>query len=214
MKIRIKLIVFMAGVFILSSLGTSYAQNGRGQSDSPPQGKHKQMFEKMKEELNLTPEQVKVIEEYRKANQAAGKENRQQMMQKQEALRAEIEKDTLDMAAINKIHSEIKELSAAREDQRLSQILKMREVLTPEQRSLMQEHMKGRMKGQGKGNGNGKGMGKGRGKPEVFTKIQQELSLTDEQAAKMMEIFKEEHQKRMEDRGPMGGPGSNEEMPE
>jgi len=84
-------------------------------------------------QLDLTDEQKQKLEANKEQHRSKMEEARQEMKANKEALRAELMKPQLDMPKINGIHDRIKVLQNQMEDEKLSSILVVRGILTPEQ---------------------------------------------------------------------------------
>ena len=104
----------------------------------PEQGQAEQLSEELPisniaQELGLSPEQKAQLKEQRfqaKYNQV---EMRNKLKLKELELRHELEKEAINQEAITGIVAELKELQGMIIEQRIDSILKMKEVLTPEQ---------------------------------------------------------------------------------
>lgn len=144
-KKTMSIAVFTAFVVVMSSLSV-YA-GGQGGEDGFS-AKWKERMEERKQELfkelNLTDEQKSKLEENRKKNKEGSSALWKSMKDLRNAMRQELEKETLDMAKINQIQSQMKEAHAQMMDNRLQSILEVRGILTPEQfrkfSAKMQEH--------------------------------------------------------------------------
>ena len=131
------------GVFIFTAL--SIAQPADLGADRSSQKAH---FEKRIQEiyaqLNLTDEQKQQLDVNKKGHRAKMESARQEFKTDKQALQAEIMKTPLDMSKVNALHNQIKALQAQMEDDRLSSILAVRTILTPEQFTkfinLMHQH--------------------------------------------------------------------------
>ena len=98
--------------------------------------KHKKMEggrQKVWDQLNLTPEQKKQLEENKAKNKETMKATFEKMKSAKESLKAELMKPALDMNKINNIQSQVKALQNQMTDNRLSSMLEVRKVLTREQ---------------------------------------------------------------------------------
>ncbi|MBI4396110.1 MAG: Spy/CpxP family protein refolding chaperone [Elusimicrobia bacterium] len=95
--------------------------------------------EEVHQQLNLTPEQEKKLEEHRRTHREQAKALHEEQKQKREALRQELEKPELDMAKVKALHDEMKGVHDKLADHRLDGILEVRQVLTPEQFKKFQE---------------------------------------------------------------------------
>ncbi len=136
MNVRLRQVIYtlvIVGVMLLSS--NVYSQ---------PQGnqfnRHEEMREKMKarmlavfKQLDLTPEQEEQLKAHRKNHREQGREFRESLRAKKEAIRNELQKEELNMEKIYKIHNELKGLLSNKADHRLEGILEVRKILTAEQ---------------------------------------------------------------------------------
>lgn len=120
-------------------------------------------FKQMDKELGLSPEQGKKLEEHRKAHREESQQLFEQMRQKREALRVEMEKPELNMGQIHTIHADLKNIQNKLADQRLEGILEVRKILTPEQFKKFHEITKKDWKRGGKNEMRGKSNGRGPG---------------------------------------------------
>ncbi|MCH7504517.1 periplasmic heavy metal sensor [PVC group bacterium] len=117
-----------------------FEKNGQGPKG---EGKH---FEKLKELLNLTDEQAEALKAQKKEGPHAGKEAREQIHAKREALRAEFQNETLNLETIYRLNDEIKALNAEQMDARVERMIRMREILTAEQFQTMHENFQSKKK--------------------------------------------------------------------
>lgn len=129
------IIVSVVSVLMLLS-GVSYAQPSGGTDTKQEKAwaeKKEARRQELYKDLNLSDEQKKALEE----NKSKGREQMKalftDMRAKREAIRQELQKDTLDMAKIDQINGELKNLQAQLLDHRLEHILAVRKILTPEQ---------------------------------------------------------------------------------
>jgi Spy/CpxP family protein refolding chaperone len=95
-------------------------------------------------QLHLTDAQKKQLEDNKTEHRAKIKAVRAQMKTYRQAFQQELMQPTLDMNKINALHSRIKSLESQMADDRLSSILAVRSILTPQQFSefsaLMHKH--------------------------------------------------------------------------
>lgn len=120
-------------------------------------------------ELNLTAEQKKLLDENKAGHREAAKGLFEETKKYRDALSQEIEKPAVDMNKINQIQSQLKALQGKMADERLSSILEVKKILTPEQFAKFSSSMK-RQKDKGhpsrKGWGRNRGQGPRQGPPE------------------------------------------------
>jgi Spy/CpxP family protein refolding chaperone len=100
---------------------------------------------KIAEELGLSSEQKEKLKEQRFQARYSMIENRNKIRLKELELRHELEEEAINHEAINKIVAELKQLHGATIEQRVNSILKMREILSPEQFEKLQSLGKQRM---------------------------------------------------------------------
>ena len=108
-------------------------------------------MKKIMGQLDLTDEQVKELKTFRQAN----KENRKVIKKEMKTLRVEIKKAFKSDASeekIKQLHEQMKQLRNKAADLRLAKMLKLRSVLTAEQREKFHE-IKGEWKEQRKHKG-------------------------------------------------------------
>ena len=95
-------------------------------------------------QLNLTDEQKKQLEDNKLKHQETRRASFEKMRSYKDALNQELMKADLDMNKINEIQSQLKALQSEMADARLNSILEVRKILTPEQFakfiSLMEKH--------------------------------------------------------------------------
>jgi Spy/CpxP family protein refolding chaperone len=89
-------------------------------------------FTKVIQELGITEEQKKQLEQNKQKSFETEKQLRKEIQKKQALLREEIAKGETDIEKIKQIHNEIKDLLIKKEDNRLNSILEVRDILSPE----------------------------------------------------------------------------------
>lgn len=92
-----------------------------------------QRIQEIYNQLNLTENQKKQLDVIKQQHRATMENVRQRLKINKEALQEELMKTQLDRPKINEIHNQIKILQSQIEDERLSSILLVRAILTPEQ---------------------------------------------------------------------------------
>lgn len=112
----------------------------------------------------LTDDQIKKMEAEKTAFQTATKDIRDQIMQKRQALNAELNKQTPDAATATSLQKSISDLQAQYDQKRIAHILAMKKIDPNfrEGRGMM-PGTGGRGMGHGRGPGMGSGMGPGMG---------------------------------------------------
>jgi Spy/CpxP family protein refolding chaperone len=121
-------LVIIGLVVSLFAVSCAYAQEQRaGKSDG---GRLKESIYK---ELNLTPEQQQKLEANRKAQREKITQLRTTMMEKKEQLQQALKDPKVVEAKVAPLVSELKSLQARLIDLRVSGILAVKEILSPEQ---------------------------------------------------------------------------------
>jgi len=142
---RLRKILFVClGLYVLSALPLAHAQNDPGPNGPSPKWQPGQRIQEVFSQLDLTDDQKKQLESNKQEHRAKMENARQQMKADKDAMQAELMKPQLDMAKVNQVHEQIKALQSQMEDDKLSSILAVRSILTPEQFlkfvSLMHKH--------------------------------------------------------------------------
>ncbi len=104
------------------------------------------------QELGLSANQKEQLSEQRFQEQYTRMETRNKIRLKELQLRHELEKDAINKESVDKIVAELKELQGDTIEQRVNSILKLKEILTPEQFEKLQSRGRWRMQ-QGKQEG-------------------------------------------------------------
>jgi RNA polymerase sigma-70 factor (ECF subfamily) len=136
--------------FIVAAFPLAHAENPGPDGTSakghslPRQQAGGQRFEEIYSQLNLTDVQRKQLEANKHQHRTRMERARQEMKMDKEELKEELMKPQLDMPKIYGLHRQIKVLLSQMEDVKLSSILAVRSILTPEQFSkfvnLMSKH--------------------------------------------------------------------------
>jgi Spy/CpxP family protein refolding chaperone len=138
---KTKLIIIGLAVFFLT-VSSVYAQTQY--AGKPAGGRLKESIYK---ELNLTPEQQKKLEENRKAQREKTSQLRTTTMEKERELQQALKDPDLTRVKVEPLVNEIKSLQAQLIDQRVSGIFAVKEILTPEQISKLNQLMEKRKEG-------------------------------------------------------------------
>lgn len=141
-----KVITVLAVLGLMLTGPVAYAESKGDNSEGGAGWKHGEGKEFFKE-LNLTPEQKEKLKVQREAKKESNQALRDQLKTKMQALHEEIAKPGTTRAGVNELVSEVSALKGQMFSQKIDGIFAMREVLTPEQFSKMQEHRKEKMKG-------------------------------------------------------------------
>lgn len=136
MKVNFKQIVYSLGLIVAILLSSNVYSQSTGASSADHEAmrekKKAQMLEIFKQ-LDLSPEQEGKLNAHRNKYREQRKEVRRSIKAKREEMKAELQKQDLDMERINKIHSEMKSMKSKKADNRLRGILEVRKILTTEQ---------------------------------------------------------------------------------
>lgn len=132
----VALIILSLGISLFSQ--GAMAERERGQ------------FKKMMKSLDLTQEQQDKMKELKK-NKPNVKESRKEMRELRKKFKESMESNATE-AELRKLHSQIQEKKSAMAKDRFEQMLKVRSILTPEQRKKFQgmRHEGGEHMGRGK----------------------------------------------------------------
>ena len=106
--------------------------------ESPEEGHEEFAVSEIAAELGLTSEQKEQLKEQRYQAMYKRIDIANKRRLKELELRYELEKKEINREAINKIIGELKEIQATMLEQRVNSILKMKEILTPEQFEKLQ----------------------------------------------------------------------------
>ena len=102
------------------------------------------------DELKITPEQRQKLKAHREANKEKMKAVRSELKAKHDELRNLLKEPTVDKAKLEAVRADIRNLTGKMVDQRIESMLMLKEILTPEQFTKMNEKMEKRMGGNGK----------------------------------------------------------------
>jgi len=151
MKIKLKTVGLLSGVFLSVLMLSSplYAEPGDGKMHDDEKG-WEEKVNKMYEKLGLSEEQRNQLKAQKESHRDEMKGTREQLQTKHQEFQAEIQKADFDAGKLKAINNDIKSLHNKIADYRLESILKVREILTPEQFAKfmqMKEEHKGEWKG-------------------------------------------------------------------
>jgi Spy/CpxP family protein refolding chaperone len=139
-------------------LTISSAYAGEGWKGAEGKGDREAYFKKMTAELQLTPQQKTELDKQREEFGAKTKDVRERINSARKALREELDKPTPDMAQINSLVGQIKDLTGQQLQAKVDKVLAMKKVLTAEQINKMKtlREERGGRKGPGRGDKGGK----------------------------------------------------------
>jgi len=138
MKKKILRAVSLAVIAVFLFGSSLYAEHGC----KPGEGK----FDKLTEELGLSPEQKTQLDAQREAFKSKNEAAWEKLKAKKEELRAELEKPTVDRAKVSAIIEDMKNLEGEKLNNRVDKILAMKSILTPEQFTKLQDKMQKKRK--------------------------------------------------------------------
>ena len=141
---RLFLIFFFS--FVVSSLSAQLA-SGPNKECEDSGAKMEQLKKEMTEKLHLSKEQEQSLEENRKNHRDRLKDLFGKIKEKRVALIKEMQNAQFEKEKATVIHNELKQLTNSMMDLRFESILKVRELLSPEQRKLMFEQFEGKFGG-------------------------------------------------------------------
>ena len=124
-----KVFFVFLGVYLFAALSLVGAQNVQGADEKHMDQHIREVFS----QLNLSDNQKQQLEVNKKQHRSRMEDARRSMKVNKDALQQELMKPTLDMSKINAIHEQIKLVQSQIEDEKLSSILAVRSILTPEQ---------------------------------------------------------------------------------
>jgi len=152
-KLR-KTLVYTVIITLIFLLPTAYAGpvfDDPKFDDRGERGANREKFEKIIQELDLSPEQQELINKQRAGHREKRRQTFQTLRTKRLELKQELEKQDVDKKKIDSLVSEIKPLLGKLLDLRVESILAMKEILTPEQfEKLQRDIKKGRRIGPGR----------------------------------------------------------------
>ncbi len=136
MNVRLRQVIYSLGIVGVMLLTSNVYSQPQGDNFN----RHEEIREKMKarmlevfKQLDLSPEQEEQIQAHRKNHRGQGREFRENLRAKKEAIRNELQNEELNMEEIYRIHNELKGLLSTKADHRLEGILEVRKILTAEQ---------------------------------------------------------------------------------
>jgi Spy/CpxP family protein refolding chaperone len=127
-----KVLLLGIGVYMVAALSLAQAQDS-GPDSSASKMRPGQRIQEIFKQLNLTDDQKSQLEANKKQHRAIMEKSREDIKAAKDALKEELMKAQLDMPKINELQAEVKALLSQEEDSKLSSILAVRTILTPEQ---------------------------------------------------------------------------------
>lgn len=130
------MIVALVLVAWAASAWAEGAGTGCAQDDSK-RFERAQRIDKIVDELGLSPAQREELKKQRADLAGRSKESREKMQVTRAALKAELDKPTLDTARVNGLTADLKTLVCDQIQNRVDHVVGMKKILTPEQFSKM-----------------------------------------------------------------------------
>jgi Spy/CpxP family protein refolding chaperone len=134
MKNRRRFVLALVALFAAAGLRAEAPAGGEDWEQ-----KKEEKIKEMHAKLGLDADQQAKLEAHRKDHREEGRALRESLREKRAALRAELEKTSLDEPRVRALHEELKALDARAADHRLNGVLEVRKILTPEQFKKFQE---------------------------------------------------------------------------
>jgi protein CpxP len=133
--------LFLAALWPVTAAGQT-AQGKQSPSERPRMGR-------LAQDLNITPEQQKKLDDFRKARRDEAQAFREKVMKLREDMRALTEDPQANEAKIDGLIDQLAKMRADREKSALKSRLEMRKIFTPEQLEKMKSFRDGFMRGRG-----------------------------------------------------------------
>lgn len=137
------LVVIVIAAMVCST-AVSYA--GGAKPDAQDETKHAARFEKMTKDLGLAPDQKAALEKDRNEFMAKAKDLREKIREVRTSLKSELDKAATDMAKVNGLVADLKNLIGQQIQYRIDKVMAMKKILTPEQFTKMKSTMESRKK--------------------------------------------------------------------
>jgi Spy/CpxP family protein refolding chaperone len=118
--------------------GTAYAKMSEEEAGQPNKDKRDQVIK----QLNLTPQQEAQIKQLQMLNRQKAKELFLRLKEERKELADELDKARSNPIKIRALIAELKDLQGRLIEQRVEDVLKMKEILTPEQYQKFNETLK------------------------------------------------------------------------
>jgi len=134
----VMVMIAMSAMVVVTQAG--YAQDSSG-ADTNCRGKAHKNIERLFDELNITAQQKEQLKGIMQESRAKTVANREKLRLNRQALKEELEKVTSDTAKINALVADVKSIEGQLTDERVSHILRIKAVLTPEQFVKFKEKM-------------------------------------------------------------------------
>ena len=126
-------ILIVALIISIFTVAAAFAEPNPSQG-----GRSRDKMDAIKQELNLTPEQDKLLTEVKSSHRAEMESLVQALKTRRQELKAALGKAGVTRQQIEPIASQIKALQAQMVDRRIDGILRIKQILTPEQFQKLQ----------------------------------------------------------------------------
>lgn len=138
--------ILVLSMFVMMFAGgvVARADEGEGSHSGEWRQRMEGQMQKLFNDLNLSDEQKKLLEENRKSHREQMGMLRKNMREWRLQMHEELQKPELDMAKINDLQGKLKEAQGKTLDYRLDGILAVHKILTPEQYKEFSKQMKQR----------------------------------------------------------------------
>lgn len=144
MKRRLIIMIPVAFVLILVPVLNTFAQPPRRKGCEERGAWRESLRKELYQRLNLAPEQQRLLENHRSEHRQKLREVFNNIRVIRKELWEELQKENLNLENIKAKQKELKNLFSTVLDLRLEGILKVNEILTPEQRKIMSEFIRER----------------------------------------------------------------------
>lgn len=138
MNIKICLVMAMAAMMVFSQTCLYANESGNYSKHDSKKGDH---FQKMTEELNLTPQQKEALTKEREEFASKSKDLKEKIRTVRTDLKAELDKPVLDKAKVDTLTAELKNMIGQQIQNRIDKVIAMKQILTPEQFAKMRSSM-------------------------------------------------------------------------
>jgi len=133
-----QMVILVAIALGLVFSGAAYAKMSEEEAGQPNKDKRDQIIQ----QLNLTPQQEAQIKQLQRFNRQKAKELLLRLKEKRKELADELDKARSNTIIIRALIAQLKDIQGRLIEQRVNDVLKMKEILTPEQYQKFNETLK------------------------------------------------------------------------
>ena len=126
-------------VLALAWMGRAYAQPAEDEARAKEKIAREEKFNTMIRSLDLTPQQQQEIASRRSREKQQTRELREKYDFVESELRRELDKENPDRDKVDALVNQMKDLTGRRYEQKVDEILSLKEILSPEQYRKLQE---------------------------------------------------------------------------